>query len=157
MGIFLPTPKSQIKCQSINIIFTLLKQNLINYFSLNKNFQFDPVTKSFIIGEIILNPTTQQKHINSFGFEYYNDYQDKYIYTLKQRLIFDDYAFKVTVVFKSDTIWLIEIAYEMKELVTNEFIKSLYQTLYQTICALNISDVLNVELRYKNSLSLEFN
>ncbi len=119
---------------------------------MDKNFNFHITNKDFIIGKIALNNKTKQADIDLIGYEYYNDYQDKYIYTLKERLIFKNINFKVTVVFKSYKIWLIEIKHENDDITDDTLIKELHQYILST----NLSGRTKAELMQKKLLRLEF-
>jgi hypothetical protein len=118
----------------------------------DKNFNFHITNKDFIIGKIALNNKTKQADIDLIGYEYYNDYQDKFIYTLKERLIFKNINFKVTVVFKSYKIWLIEIKHENDDITDDTLIKELHQYILST----NLSGRTKAELMQKKLLRLEF-
>lgn len=119
---------------------------------MDKNFNFHITNKDFIIGKIALNNKTKQADIDLIGYEYYNDYQDKFIYTLKERLIFKNINFKVTVVFKSYKIWLIEIKHENDDITDDTLIKELHQYILST----NLSGRTKAELMQKKLLRLEF-
>jgi hypothetical protein len=118
----------------------------------DKKFNFEITNEAFIIGKIILNQKTKPEDIDLIGYEYYNDYQDKFIYTLKERLMFKNLNFKVTVVFKNYKIWLIEIKYENDEIGDETLIKDLYQY----ILSINLLDTTKAELMQKKLLRLEF-
>jgi hypothetical protein len=118
----------------------------------DKNINFHITNKDFIIGKIALNNKTKQADIDLIGYEYYNDYQDKFIYTLKERLIFKNINFKVTVVFKSYKIWLIEIKHENDDITDDTLIKELHQYILST----NLSGRTKAELMQKKLLRLEF-
>lgn len=119
---------------------------------MDKNFNFHITNKDFIISKIALNNKTKQADIDLIGYEYYNDYQDKFIYTLKERLIFKNINFKVTVVFKSYKIWLIEIKHENDDITDDTLIKELHQYILST----NLSGRTKAELMQKKLLRLEF-
>ena len=119
---------------------------------MDKKFNFEITNEAFIIGRIILNHKTKPEDIDLIGYEYYNDYQDKFIYTLKERLMFKNLNFKVTVVFKSYKIWLIEIKHENDEIGDETLIKELYQY----ILSINLLDTTKAELMQKKLLRLEF-
>lgn len=119
---------------------------------MDKNFNFHITNKDFIISKIALNNKTKQADIDLIGYEYYNDYQDKFIYTLKERLIFKNINFKVTVVFKSYKIWLIEIKHVNDDITDDTLIKELHQYILST----NLSGRTKAELMQKKLLRLEF-
>jgi hypothetical protein len=119
---------------------------------MDKNSNFEITNKGFIIGDIALNLNTKQEDIDLIGYEYYNDYQDKFIYTLKERLMFKNLNFKVTVVFKSYKIWLIEIKHENDDIKD----KTLIKELHQYILSANLLDTTKAELMQKKLLRLEF-
>ncbi len=119
---------------------------------MDKKFNFEITNEAFVIGKIILNQKTKPEDIDLIGYEYYNDYQDKFIYTLKERLMFKNLNFKVTVVFKSYKIWLIEIKHENDEIGDETLIKELYQY----ILSINLLDTTKAELMQKKLLRLEF-
>jgi hypothetical protein len=121
-----------------------------------KNFGFDYINRAFLIGDVELTENVKQEDVDTIGYEYYNDYQDKYIYTLKQRLSFKDNNFKVTLVFKGSKIWLVEIRHENDVTSSNEEYKGLYKELYQEIFATRITQETNVEIGLMNLVRIEY-
>lgn len=121
-----------------------------------KNFKFDSLTSSFVFDEVRLSHATKQEDLNPFDIEYYNDYQDKYIYTFKQRLFFNNNNFTVTAVFKSSKIWLIEIHPEQAITIANKSIGPIYQELYANMLASNIIEATRIQFVPNKSLRLEF-
>jgi len=121
-----------------------------------KNFGFDNTNKTLLIGDIKLTKNITQEDVAIIGYEYYNDYQDKYIYTLKQRLSFKDNNFKITLVFKGSKIWLVEIIHENDETANDVKYKELYHELYLDIFATRISEETNVEIELRNFLLIEY-
>lgn len=74
------------------------------------NCSFNLSNGNLSIGDIILGPRLTHEVFNlNFEWEYYNDYQDNFIYTLKQRLIANGKDYKITLIFKIHKLWLIEI------------------------------------------------
>ncbi|WP_209406414.1 hypothetical protein [Pseudozobellia sp. WGM2] len=121
-----------------------------------KNFGFDYQNKLLLIDDIEITAKLNQDDLNIIGYEKYGDYQDKYFYTLKKKIKFEDNDFDVTVVFKGLKLWLIEITHRSGEMANNGDYKKIYSDLYNDFKATRIDHTDNIQLELTNILRIEY-